>query len=32
LLEHYHGKILSIDAVGAVDEVAQRLADALPGA
>jgi len=32
LLEHYHGKIVSVDAVGAVDEVAQRLADALPGA
>jgi adenylate kinase len=29
LLEHYRAKVVSVDAVGAVDEVAQRLADAL---
>jgi adenylate kinase len=32
LLDHYRGKVVSVDAVGDVDEVAQRLADALPGA
>jgi adenylate kinase len=29
LLEHYHDKLVSIDAVGTVDEVAERLAKAL---
>ena len=30
LLDHYRDKLVSVDAVGSVDEVAQRLADALP--
>jgi adenylate kinase len=30
LLDHYRAQLVSVDAVGAVDEVAQRLADALP--
>jgi len=29
LLDHYRSKLVSVDEVGAVDEVAQRLADAL---
>jgi adenylate kinase len=32
LLDHYRAQLVSVDAVGAVDEVAQRLADALPEA
>ena len=32
LLDHYRAKLVSVDAVGTVDEVAQRLADALPRA
>ena len=32
LLDHYRAQLVSVDAVGAVDEVAQRLADALPRA
>jgi adenylate kinase len=30
LLDHYRTKIVSVDAVGTMDEVAQRLVDALP--
>ena len=30
LLDHYRAKLVSVDAVGTVDEVAQRLVDALP--
>ena len=29
LLDHYRAKLVSVDAVGSVDEVAQRLVDAL---
>jgi adenylate kinase len=29
LLDHYHTKLVSVDAVGTMDEVAQRLVDAL---
>ena len=29
LLDHYRAKLVSVDAVGAVDEIAQRLVDAL---
>ena len=32
LLDHYRAHLVSVDAVGAVDEVAQRVAGALPGA
>ncbi len=30
LLDHYRAKLISVDAVGSVDEVAQRLVGALP--
>ena len=30
LLDHYRSKVVSVDAVGDMDEVAQRLVDALP--
>jgi adenylate kinase len=30
LLDHYRAKLVSVDAVGTVDEVAQRVVDALP--
>ena len=30
LLDHYRTTLVSVDAVGSVDEIAQRLADALP--
>ncbi len=30
LLDHYRGKLVSVDAVGPVDEVAERLVNALP--
>jgi adenylate kinase len=30
LLDHYRDKLVSVDAVGTMDEVAERLADALP--
>ena len=31
LLDHYRAQLVSVDAVGAVDEVAERVAGALPG-
>ena len=30
LLEHYRDKLVSVDAVGSVEEITDRLADALP--
>lgn len=30
LLDHYRGKVVSVDAVGSVEEITERLANALP--
>ena len=30
LLDHYHAKLVSVEAVGSVEEITERLADALP--
>ena len=30
LLDHYHAMLVSVDAVGSVEEITERLADALP--
>jgi adenylate kinase len=30
LLDHYHAKLVSVDAVGSVEEITERFAGALP--
>lgn len=30
LLDHYHAKLVSVEAVGSIEEITERLADALP--